>query len=272
MATETLDQFVARICGQLSFEQAIQLSKALLEYQGFGSGAWLDGSGEMTAVKSLLGPRPILFDVGGHVGDYAAAFLTACPEGRCYVFEPSESHFRILNERLGRFANVVLVNTGLGARSEERPLYKHADISGLASLTKRRLDHFNIAMDKVEMVRLQTVDEVMAQHKIETIDLLKIDVEGHELDVLKGATLALRGNRIGFVQFEFGGCNLDTRTTLQDFYYFFQSFGFQIGLIQPAGRVQWLTQYDEFFEHYRTTNYLATSRNNAGRISAAPPR
>ena len=33
MATETLDQFVARICGQLSFEQVIQLSKALLEYQ-----------------------------------------------------------------------------------------------------------------------------------------------------------------------------------------------------------------------------------------------
>ena len=44
----------------------------------------------------------------------------------------------------------------------------------------------------------------MAQHKLETIDLLKIDVEGHELDVLKGATLlALHGNRIGFVQFEF---------------------------------------------------------------------
>ena len=106
----------------------------------------------MTAVKLLLGPRPVLFDVGGHVGDYAAAFLSGCPEGRCYVFEPSGSHFRILNERRA-LCHVVLVNTGLGARSEERPLYKHADISGLASLTKRRLDHLNIAMDKVEMVR-----------------------------------------------------------------------------------------------------------------------
>jgi hypothetical protein len=159
----------------------------------------------------------------------------------------------------------------LGARSEQRPLYKHADISGLASLTRRRLDHFNIAMDKVEMVQLQTVDEVMAQHKLETIDLLKIDVEGHELDVLKGATQGLRGNRIGVVQFEFGGCNLDTRTTLQDFYYFFKPFGFQIGLVQPAGRVQWLPRYDEFFEHYRTTNFLAASHDRAGRINAAPP-
>jgi hypothetical protein len=121
-------------------------------------------------------------------------------------------------------------------------------------------------MDRIEMVRLQSVDEAMAQHNVATVDLLKIDVEGHELEVLNGAAQALRGNRIRLVQFEFGGCNLDTRTTLQDFFYFFGALDFMIGLIQPAGRVQWLPRYDEFYEQYRTTNFLATSRSNLRRV------
>lgn len=51
-------------------------------------------------------------------------------------------------------------------------------------------------------------------------------VEGHELDVLAGAEEALKS--VQLVQFEFGGCNIDTRTYFQDFFYFFQQHGFAI--------------------------------------------
>jgi FkbM family methyltransferase len=158
---------------------------------------------------------------------------------------------------LGTKDNVTLVNKGLGDRCNEFELYKHAEVSGLASLTKRRLDHFNIAMDKVERVTVQTLDEAVQQHDVAAIDLLKIDVEGHELDVLKGAAQAFRDERIELLQFEFGGCNLDTRTSVQDFFYFFREHRFTIGLIQPTGRIHWLPKYDEFLEHYRTTNFIA---------------
>jgi hypothetical protein len=112
-------------------------------------------------------------------------------------------------------------------------------------------------MTLVEPVPITTVDAVVAERNIPKIDLLKIDVEGHELAVLAGAATTLKRRLIRLVQFEFGGCNLDTRTTLQDFFYFFKDYGFAIALIQPSGRCQPIERYDEFYEQYRTTNYLA---------------
>ena len=252
-----LKNAVVQVGRFLSFDEALLISRTLLETQGFGGGADVKTSGEVGVFNLVVGPSPVLFDVGGHLGQYTEAFLQAHPDGRVFVFEPSTSHFAVLNERLGNRDNITLVNSGLSDRPGELPLYKHDDISGLASLTKRRLDHFNIAMNKVEVVKLETLDSAMRDQAVASIDLLKIDVEGHELDVLKGATQAFQNNRIKLVQFEFGGCNLDTRTTLQDFFYFFKRYGFAIGLVQPSGNVYWLPTYDEFFEQYRTTNFVA---------------
>jgi FkbM family methyltransferase len=249
----------------LSFEHAALVSEAILETKGFGGGSHVQSSGEMSIFK-LLSDAPIVLDVGGHVGEYAEACLRARPAGRIFVFEPSESHFRILQSRLGGKSEVTLEKIGLGARSCELPLYKTGEVSGLASLTRRRLDHFGVVMDVVESVVIKTLDEIVAQHGIETIDLLKIDVEGHELDVLNGATKAFGDNRIKMVQFEFGGCNLDTRTTLQDFFYFFQDRGFTMALLQPSGKLQPLPRYYEFLEQYRTTNFLAASRSVAATL------
>jgi FkbM family methyltransferase len=240
----------------LSFEQAALISEAILETKGIGTGADVRSSGEVS-VFDLLGEAPIVLDVGGHAGDYTDALLRARPAGHSYVFEPSDSHFRILQERLGGRTNVTLEKIGLGARACEAPLYKTGDISGLASLTRRRLDHFGVEMDVVETVAVRTLDEMVEQYGITTIDLLKIDVEGHELDVLNGGTKAFHNNRINLVQFEFGGCNLDTRTTLQDFFYFFQERGYTLALLQPSGKIEVLPRYHEFLEQYRTTNYLA---------------
>src|SRR6202040_3126414 len=108
-----------------------------------------------------------------------------------------------------------------------------------------------------ESVSIRTLDDVVIEVGVTCIDLLKIDVEGHDLDVLKGSTKAMEQGLIKLVQFEFGGCNLDTRTTLQDFWYFFQDFNFVIGLVRPVGRIQILERYDEFYEQYRTTNFVA---------------
>jgi FkbM family methyltransferase len=202
-----------------------------------------------------------LFDVGAHVGEYTEAFLSAFPRGRSYAFEPSASHLAILQKRLGGRAEVKIFPVGLGAEVGSFPLYKDREISGLASLSQRRLDHFNIKMDHVESVTIITVDEMVTETSVSAIDLLKIDVEGHELTVLRGASKAMERGLVKLVQFEFGGCNLDTRTNLQDFFYFFKDYDFVIGLVQPSGRIKMLDRYDEFYEQYRTTNFLAARRS-----------
>lgn len=65
------------------------------------------------------------------------------------------------------------------------------------------------------------------------------------------------------VQFEFGGCNIDTRTFLQDFFYFFKQHRMRIHRITPFGYLQPLTAYREIDEQFRTTNFLAISAHDA---------
>jgi FkbM family methyltransferase len=241
----------------LPFGVAIYLAKQLLVAQGFGSAGLLESSGETGVFRFVKSGAPVLFDVGGHVGQYTKAFVERFPTGRSYVFEPSEPHLAELRKNVAGLVQVEILPYGLGSAPGRLPLYKDRQISGLASLSRRRLEHYGIAMNLVETVSIDTIDAFVAERNIARIDLLKIDVEGHELAVLRGAATALRKGLIKLVQFEFGGCNLDTRTNLQDFFYFFKEYGLTVALIQPSGHCRPIKQYDEFFEHYRTTNYLA---------------
>jgi hypothetical protein len=57
--------------------------------------------------------------------------------------------------------------------------------------------------------------------------------------------------------FEFGGCNIDSRTYFQDFWYLLQDYGLRYFYrITPMGLLVYLPQYDEIDEQFRTTNYL----------------
>ena len=250
-------RLLTSVSRRLPFPVAMTISRELMRAQGFGSGERVDASGEMAVLEHIRSDRPVLFDVGGHLGDYTDAFLRRFPDGRAFIFEPATSHLARLQKRFSGHAATTLFPFGLSDAAASLPLFKDAEVTVLASLTRRQLDHIGITMEAAEMVEVRTLDSVVDEHAIASIDLLKIDVEGHELQVLNGARRTLERGIIRLVQFEFGGCNLDTHTTLRQFYTFFQQFGFEIMLVQPSGRLQPIKAYDEFYEHYRTTNFVA---------------
>ncbi|MGC9954234.1 MAG: FkbM family methyltransferase [Rhizomicrobium sp.] len=243
------------IARKLSFARAMNGVQLLLRAQGIGAGATVATSGEQRVFNFISSDEPILFDVGGHVGEYSRAFLDRFPKGGAFLFEPSGAHMQRARQNLPK--GVQFYQVALSDTDKIATLYKDEEISGLASLTKRRLDHIDIRMDMTEEIRCRTLDSVVEEANIGHIDLLKIDVEGHELDVLRGAMKTLERGQIDLVQFEFGGCNLDTRTTLKDYFYFFQSLGYTLHLIRPFGDPVALPEYGEVYEQYRTTNYLA---------------
>jgi FkbM family methyltransferase len=224
--------------------------------QGKGKG----GESVSAEVKAAFGvlakyeiPNPIILDVGANEGLYTRAILDQLPNAKVFAFEPSSTSRALLVEKFRSDNRVSICPFALGSKVESRTLYSDQAGSGLASLTKRRLGHFNIDFKHEEIIEVTTLD-IWAHSKNLLPHFVKIDVEGHELEVLKGGADTLKSVKV--IQFEFGGCNIDTRTFFQDFWYFFQDLGFNLYRITPSGPLR-IERYSEEDEYFSTTNYLA---------------
>lgn len=231
-------------------------------FMGIGTGTHAELSGEK-GVFNLLCKRfqspYCIFDVGSNMGQYLNLIVSRMGEecSDIHCFEPGQETFSALRNSAPNSSKIKLNNCALGQIEGEAQLHYDEKTSGLASLTKRKLDHFNIYFEKSELVKIDTIDNYCARNNIRRIHLLKIDVEGHELDVLAGAKNMFEQQAIDVVTFEFGGCNIDTRSFFQDFYYFFHNVGMKIYRITPSGYICPIESYTEILEQFRTTNFVA---------------
>lgn len=228
--------------------------------------AWLMGKGygsatleqEVTAALSLLTRTPdLVIDVGGNVGGYSQVLRSRVPNLEIHIFEPSSVNVAKLRTTFAGDSRVHINAVGLSDSNADAILYSDTPGGGLGSLANRRLDHFGIEMNAKEAVHIVRFDGYWKNTLGgRTIDLAKLDIEGFELAALRGFGEAIRSTRV--VQFEFGGCNLDTRTNFQDFYYFFTELKFRIFRITPLGLNE-IKKYHELDEIYLTTNFVAVN-------------
>jgi len=242
-------------------------------YMGIGSGAGTGSSGERDVLRMLRrrqAPPYVIFDVGANRGQYLQLVLKELggQELAIHSFEPCATAFAMLSASAAGDERVRVNQLALSRERGEAAMYYNKPGSVLASLTKRKLDYLQIDFSHSEMVRVETMANYCAEREITKIDLLKVDVEGHEMDVLAGAAEMFARQAIAAVTFEFGGCNIDTRTFFRDFFDFFTSHGMTVFRITPSGFLQAINKYNERLEQFRTTNFIAVQ---SGKISGFIP-
>jgi FkbM family methyltransferase len=255
---KTLVRLYGNPTGQRFLERIVRKAH---RYMGVGSGETVSESGEagvLRKLRTLKTPPYCIFDVGSNKGQYLDLVLSVLAEEDFHIhcFEPSPHVFGTLSDRARRDPRVTANNFGLGKRKGQFSLFFSEEDSG-GSLSRRQLDSFGIFFNHSEKVAIDTVDNYCADHGVEYIHLLKADIEGHELDLLRGARRMFEKRAIGMATFEFGGCNMDTRTYYKDFFYFFKEMGMDVYRITPAGYLHPLPDYREIDEQYRTTNFVA---------------
>jgi FkbM family methyltransferase len=208
--------------------------------------------------KKLRISKVLALDVGANLGNWSADLLDEIPSAEVIVFEPSKEAFENLQKRFVGKTSIQCANVALGKENTTTMLFADKSASGLGSLTKRRVGHFGIDFSYQEKIQLFTLDAWLENNgNGRQPNILKMDVEGHELDVLKGATKALENVLV--IQFEFGGSNIDTRTYFQDFWYFFSDLGFDLYRLGPRKPLR-ITNYSEHDETFRPTNYIAVRK------------
>jgi hypothetical protein len=137
-------------------------------------------------------------------------------------------------------------------------LYADNEGSDLASLYERDLTHVGAVMTHQEIVQVTTVDALAEKHSLRHIAFLKLDLEGHELEALSGAKELLERKAIDAIAFEFGGCNVDSRTYIKDFWSLLvYQHQFSFYRLLPKRRLKRLPRYSESLEQFSWQNIFA---------------
>jgi FkbM family methyltransferase len=129
----------------------------------------------------------VVFDVGANVGNTVAQFLTRFADVEVHAFEPAPDTFRTLSQRI-HDPRVRLVNAALSLTAGE------SRMDSSLNHDLRRLGEGD------QTVRVTTLAEYVQENTVERIDYLKIDTEGHDLDVLRGGLEVLP--RVGAIEVE----------------------------------------------------------------------
>jgi FkbM family methyltransferase len=206
----------------------------------------------------------VLIDVGANHGAYARHLRNLAPTARVIAFEPHPLTFAYLQNAMSDMASVQLIDKAVGSEAGRRTLYdfRTSDGSTQASLSEGAVGLYSADI-VAHAVDCTTVDDFMAEAGIDRIDFLKIDTEGHDLGVIRGAERALRDRKIRMIQFEFIPANIATGATMHGFFEALN--GYRIGRVCLNGSLRWLDPYDvKRCEIYVTHILIAVPVNEEG--------
>lgn len=139
------------------------------------------------ALAAAMRPGDTVWDVGANVGYYSRRFAEAVrPGGQVFAFEPSPVTLPKLHEAIGGVQDVTVVPVGLGAEAAKMSFIQSEDDLGVASKVVAP------GADGGVEVEIDSGDRLVRDGRVAPPNVIKIDVEGYELDVLKGMSETLR--------------------------------------------------------------------------------
>jgi FkbM family methyltransferase len=236
----------------------------------------LSANGESSLQRWILdlsssGSQFHVVDVGANVGRWSAFMLAAATRaGRLedldlHAFEPSSYTFARLSEVLDG-EPVHLSRAALCDRSGSSTLHVVAPGAGTNSLHQ---SPGSLATATTEEVVTTTLDSYADAAGLGQIALVKIDTEGHDLAVLRGARRLLAGQRILVAQFEYNHRWIYARSFLRDAFELLESFGYRLGKLTPRG-VEFYPGWDTELETFVEGNYVACVPWVTGQLPSVP--
>lgn len=193
-------------------------------------------------------------DVGANVGDWTAGMLASTSGDasfRVLAFEPSESALEALRARFSAETRVQIVDAAVGDRAGTMAFLEERDAGKGSTLVPgfARID------GRERRVTVTTLTEALAAAGWDGADVVKIDAEGYDLRVVRGAQALLERQRLGVVQFEYNRPWQLAGETLSGAYALFESNGYTVFLLKRDGL--YTLDYRLYEEYFEYSNFVA---------------
>lgn len=202
-----------------------------------------------------LSNKSVFFDVGANVGDYTRYIIDNTNHVRnrtIHCFEPDSLTFKKLEDSFGGTPGVFLNHVAVSDSVGKKEMFINKEAPELNSFHDTEEKSYTILKESVHSI---TLDQYVTVHNLHSIDLLKVDVEGHELAVFKGAQNLLKNKQIYCIQFEFGNAAIYSRTFFKDIYDLFVLHGYTIYKIMPSTLLK--VVYGPEYEKSTYSNFVA---------------
>jgi FkbM family methyltransferase len=207
------------------------------------------------------------FDVGANKGDWSAKVVSSDFRGRLVVVDPLQKNIDHLKVRFKQQSFVTYEKYAVSDTQGEAVFFSNSNDANSGTDSLYDMNEIGYATHlnhtKVSKIRL---DELTQDLAIERIHFLKIDVEGHEYSVLRGAERLFSNGLVDFIQIEFGHATRAARIYLHDIVNFLRPFGYSIFVIKPNGVAPlYFTPFAE--NRYSYINFLLANNGVARELT-----
>lgn len=231
-----------------------QSSIAVLDYDNCDQNT----NGEQMVIACVLRDADVVFDVGANCGAWSKLVRKKNSKIKLYAFEPVNVTYQLLLTNL-KDLDVNSYCIAFSNFNGPRNFYYYSNNSELSTHYRRDQSTeraCRLGIPSEITVDYRSLDSFCAENSIHSVDFLKIDTEGSELDVLMGASILLSKRAIKVIQFEYGGTFLAAGITLKNVWDLLNAYGYKIHRITSKGLVG-MPYWIDFYENYRYSNYLA---------------
>lgn len=165
-------------------------------------------------IKNIINKKQKIccLDIGANIGQTAKKLRKYFPNATIYCFEPVEETYKLLEKNLQGYSNVYAYNVAMGSAKGEIEIF-HRENSEWNSLVTSLNENSRITGATAEMIKVDTIDNFVKEKNISTIDIVKSDTEGFEMEVLKGAKYCLENHLIDSIYIEVGFSRHDMQHT-----------------------------------------------------------
>jgi FkbM family methyltransferase len=204
--------------------------------------------------RHMLPPGAVALDVGANIGDWSERFLRVAPGGRVLSFEPVSDTFQALRGRFASEPRAECVNAAVSDREGTCDVRVSGERWGSNSIYEVPGE----TCTRVETVRTIAGDALMAGRGLARVDFVKIDVEGHELRVLRGFRQAIAGQRIRFLQWEYNDTWIPACGSLREVFALLAPAGYRLCKLRQRGLLHY-SHHELGLETFRYSNWLAVA-------------